>query len=126
MGLTMYSILLLCASIGTISSLPCDGWSDKSFCCEGNGGNYCCDIREKSDFDFDYNDIDPEYALPKIMGVLFGLVFLTILICICCCCFLPCCWLAKRRNRQGQVHRPAAMQLNTQQQPQQPYVMQPS
>ena len=63
----MYSILLLCASIGTVSSLSCDGvagnhcddYSDKSFCCEGSGGNYCCT------FDEDWNDD----TLAKIMGV---------------------------------------------------------
>jgi len=46
-------------------------------------------------------------SILKFVGLVIGLVILLVVVSIICCCCLPCCFLAKRRTREGAVHGPA-------------------
>ena len=38
-----------------------------------------------------------------VILIIVGVVFFAIIVVLVCCCCLPCCWLAKKRTRRGEV-----------------------
>ncbi|XP_047739402.1 protein shisa-5 isoform X2 [Hyalella azteca] len=102
--------------------------SDYTFCCGSEENRYCCPIP----FEIDQETVNsilerPDEGglelqalprrkfqtshsflgfLPRLLGILAGVVVVVVLVCIICCCCCPFCLIAKRRNR-GYVTRGA-------------------
>lgn len=77
------------------------------YCCGGEETRYCCPSAF-GDIEIDQKTVDEIMNnLPRIIGILFGILVLFLLALVVCCCCCPFCMLAKRRNR-GHVTRGGA------------------